>query len=159
LTHEQQKQPQKLFSGAENLFDCVQLPPVLILNDLRLGDHRRIHSTILRPPPVGIRVAHAMCTTQLGHGHAAVSLTQDREDPGSVYLLVFIWNLLTHLGRKFYLCRPSLSGGLPLRIARREKMGKGHRSIYPIGKRRAIMDESHVPKANQQPSHTDIFSL
>ena len=55
-------------------------PTVLVLKGLRLGDHRRIHSAILRPPFVKGRVAHAMFTAQLGHRHPAFSLPQDRKD-------------------------------------------------------------------------------
>ncbi len=62
-----------------------------------------------------------MRPAQLGHRHATFSLTQDREDlfigayaapsgatvpSSSVYLLVFIQNLLMHLAEKILLIQP-----------------------------------------------------
>jgi YD repeat-containing protein len=54
-------------------------PPVLFLNGLRLGDHRRIHAPILRPPLLERRVTHTLRPAKLGHRHPAFSLTQDRK--------------------------------------------------------------------------------
>ena len=67
-----------------------------------------------------------MLAAQLGHRHTAFGLPQDREDlfigayaapsgatvpSSSVYLLVFIQNLLVHLAKKILLMQPLTFGG------------------------------------------------
>ncbi len=109
-------------------------PSVFILDRLLLGNPRRVHPAILRAPLLEQRVAHAMVAAQLGHRHAAFGLTQDRKDlfigayaapPGatvpssSVYLLVFIRNLLVHLAEKILLMQPPTFGGITQQRAAR----------------------------------------
>jgi len=100
-------------------------PAVLVFDSLHLADQRRIHAAILRPSFIERRVTHAMLAAQLGHRHTAFSLPQDRpsrrllskSQPGSglicasVYLLVFMRNLLMHLAEKILLMQPLTFGG------------------------------------------------
>ena len=57
---------------------------------------------------------HAVLAAQLGHRHTAFGLPQDRDDLRfyvSVYLLVFIQNLLVHIAEKIPLVQPLTFGG------------------------------------------------
>ena len=116
---------QKIGLHAEVRINPLQ-PTVLVLDGLHLADQRRIHAAILRTPLVERRIAHAMLAAQLGHRNTAFGLPQDREDlfigayaapsgatvpSSSVYLLVFIQNLLVHLAEKTLLMQPLTFGG------------------------------------------------
>jgi hypothetical protein len=85
------------------------------LQCLQLGNHRRIHAAILRPPFVKRRVAHPMLKLKRGHWRAAVSPSQDREDLGFAISCYFQVNLLMHLAEKFLRLRTLLWGVLQCR--------------------------------------------
>jgi hypothetical protein len=86
-------------------------PPVPLLNGLRLDDHRRIHAALLRPPCREGRVGLAVRPAQLGHRHAAFSMTQERESAAQCICLSSFRIPSCSLPRKFDLCGSDLSGG------------------------------------------------
>ena len=107
-------------------------PSVLIFKSLGLSNHPSpwslgpvalpwldIHATILRPPFVKRRRAHAMLAAQLSHGHATLGLAQDRKDLGFAVSCHLHLNLLMHLAEKILRPQPlTFRGDYPVCLGR-----------------------------------------
>jgi hypothetical protein len=91
-------------------------PPVLILKRFCLGNHRRIHAPIFGSPFVERRVPYHGLQANAWHsprgGTPPLAWRKIARIWGSLYLVIFIQNLLVYLAEKILLLQPLLSGGI-----------------------------------------------
>lgn len=87
--------------------------PVLIFEGSGLGDHRRVHATMLRPPFVKGCRTHTMFAAKLGDLHLLSAWRRIARIWRSLYLLIFIGRSSVILPREFYPRSPLLSGEIP----------------------------------------------